>query len=74
MECCLQQAHLPELIQDEDVCDSGCDPHAVWSVSQPLQPPVSHTFRANLFPAATRHAKVQTDMKSASSHTVLHTF
>lgn len=41
MECCHQQADLPELVQDEDVCYLGCHPHVVWSVPQPLQPHVS---------------------------------
>lgn len=33
MECCNQQANLPELVQDEDVCYLGCHPHVVRSVS-----------------------------------------
>lgn len=33
MECCHQQADLPELVQDEDVCYLGCHPHVVWSVT-----------------------------------------
>lgn len=35
-----QQADIPELVQDEDVCCPGSHPHAVWSLAQSLQPPV----------------------------------
>ena len=40
MEHCQQQAYIPELIQDEDVHHPGSYPHAVWCLSQSLQPPV----------------------------------
>lgn len=41
-----KQTDLPELIQDEDVCDFGRHPHAVWSDAESLQPPVSTTTGA----------------------------
>lgn len=36
LERCHQQADFPQLIQDEDVSDPGCHPHAFWSISQSL--------------------------------------
>ena len=40
LEHCHQQADIPELVQDEDVCYPGSHSHAVRSHSQSLQPPV----------------------------------
>lgn len=50
MEHCHQQADIPELLQDEDVCCPGSHPHAVWSHSQSFQPPVR--FFSSLFKLA----------------------
>lgn len=33
--------HIPQLLQDEDVCYSWDHPHAVWGQPEPFQPHVS---------------------------------
>lgn len=48
LESCLQQADLPKLIQDEDVCNLGRHAHAVRNISQSLQPPVSTTLNTSV--------------------------
>ncbi len=47
LEYCHQQADVPKLFQDENVCDPGCHSHVVRSFSQSLQPPVSTKLNTN---------------------------